>query len=215
MKIIPEKKRVIIYVDGFNFYNGLKDKGWRKYYWLDIVSFFEKFIRDDQELVEVNYFSAKSLDKGMADRQDLFFSVNKLNSKFHLFLGKYISKTITCFKCKHKYAKHEEKRTDVSIATHIISNIVKGRCDITILVSADSDLIPPLEFIRETDTSHQIYVYAPPQRYSSDLHKIANNFINLDRYEQRFKQSVFPDEVTLKNGYVAKIPPYWKGTAKK
>ena len=29
--------RVILYVDGFNLYFGLRSKGWRKYYWLDLV----------------------------------------------------------------------------------------------------------------------------------------------------------------------------------
>ena len=55
-----EKQKVIVYVDGFNFYYGLKAKGWKKYYWLDIVKFFESMLSAGQELVEVNYFSAAS-----------------------------------------------------------------------------------------------------------------------------------------------------------
>ena len=40
-----EKQKVIVYVDGFNFYYGLKsDHRWKRYYWLDLVSLFEKFI---------------------------------------------------------------------------------------------------------------------------------------------------------------------------
>jgi hypothetical protein len=41
------KQKVIVYVDGFNFYYGLKgDPKWKRYYWLDIVKFFEKFIHN-------------------------------------------------------------------------------------------------------------------------------------------------------------------------
>ena len=41
-----EKQKVIVYVDGFNFYYGLKgDPKWKRYYWLDIVKFFELFMR--------------------------------------------------------------------------------------------------------------------------------------------------------------------------
>jgi hypothetical protein len=29
-------KRVIAYIDGFNLYFGLRDSGYRRYYWLDI-----------------------------------------------------------------------------------------------------------------------------------------------------------------------------------
>ena len=47
-----EKQRIIVYIDGFNFYYGLrKDVRWKKYYWLDIVKLFEMFMRPNQELV--------------------------------------------------------------------------------------------------------------------------------------------------------------------
>ena len=56
-----EKQKVIVYVDGFNFYYGLKaisqkDKRWKKFYWLNMVDFFSKMLTDNQELVEVNFF---------------------------------------------------------------------------------------------------------------------------------------------------------------
>lgn len=74
-------KRVNVYVDGFNFYFGLRSKGWKKYYWLDIISFFEKFMKPDQILENVYYCTAVAIEngKGKKDRQDLFFSANKLN----------------------------------------------------------------------------------------------------------------------------------------
>jgi len=55
-------QKVIVYVDGFNFYYGLKkNHKWRRFYWLDVVKFFELFMKPDQELVRVKYFSAISL----------------------------------------------------------------------------------------------------------------------------------------------------------
>lgn len=40
-----EKQKVIVYVDGFNFYYGLKQSlKWKKYYWLDVVKLFETFM---------------------------------------------------------------------------------------------------------------------------------------------------------------------------
>ena len=36
---MEQKQRVIVYIDGFNFYFGLKSNAkWKKYYWLDIVT---------------------------------------------------------------------------------------------------------------------------------------------------------------------------------
>ena len=88
-----EKQRVIVYIDGFNFYYGLrKNRSWRKYYWLDIVKFFESFMRDNQELVAVKYFSAKPDNEDKRRNQNALFQANKENSKFHLILGKYLKK---------------------------------------------------------------------------------------------------------------------------
>ena len=94
------KQKVIVYVDGFNFYYGLKgDPKWKRYYWLDIVKFFEKFMKPDQELIKVKYFSARPDNQEKNARQYAFFQANMENSRFQLILGKYLKKKITCFNC--------------------------------------------------------------------------------------------------------------------
>lgn len=106
-----QKQRVIVYIDGFNFYFGLKHNAkWKKYYWLDVVKLFESFMRPNQELVAVKYFSAKPDDMDQSLRQNAFFQANKENPKFKLILGKYLKKEITCFKCGNIIHTHEEKR---------------------------------------------------------------------------------------------------------
>ena len=49
-------KRVIAYIDGYNLYYGLL-KG-TPHKWLDLVSFVKSFLRPDQELVGIKYFTA-------------------------------------------------------------------------------------------------------------------------------------------------------------
>ena len=44
---IPEN-RVIVYIDGLNLYEGLCEKGWKKYLWLNIESFAESIILENQ-----------------------------------------------------------------------------------------------------------------------------------------------------------------------
>ena len=85
---MSEKQRVIFYIDGFNFYFGLKDKKWKQFYWLNIVKFCSSFVKPHQELIEVNYFSAVQKDIGKQERQDLFFQANIKEPKFKLHLGK-------------------------------------------------------------------------------------------------------------------------------
>ncbi|QHN65079.1 NYN domain-containing protein [Bergeyella cardium] len=206
-----EKQKVIIYIDGFNFYYGLRRKGWKRYYWLNIVKLFEQFIRDNQELVCIKYFSARSTDSKQGLRQNAFFQANKENPKFQLILGKYIKKEIRCFNCNDKRYTYEEKETDVRIATQIVADSYKKKCDIAIIVSADSDMIPAIELAQENGT--KVFVYFPPDQWSNSLDLISNGkSIDLTKYESRFKKSLFEDIVILKreNKFPLNIPKEWK-----
>ncbi|MDR2969612.1 MAG: NYN domain-containing protein [Tannerellaceae bacterium] len=204
------KQRVIVYVDGFNFYYGLKDKKWKKYYWLDMVSFFESLLRAHQELIGVKYFSAIPSHAGKKERQDLLFSANKQNPRFRLVLGKYLSKNIECRKCGSIIHTFEEKETDVRIAVGIIADAYNDRCDISVLVSADSDLIPSLELLREIKPKQKMIVFFPPKRFSSNLKNMADGIKTLDGAKSMFEKAVLPEEICLPSGYVLKRPEKWK-----
>jgi uncharacterized LabA/DUF88 family protein len=203
------KQRICIYIDGFNFYYGMRSMKWRKYYWLDVVAFFENFIRSHQELIEITYFSATPHDVGKYDRQDLFFSANELNPKFNVQLGKYLPKQVRCHKCAAIRNTFEEKETDVKIAVKMISDVVNDVCDISILVSADSDLVPPIDFIRNYKPEHKIFVYFPPNRFSSNLNSLANSTRKLQGSVALFASCQLPDKITLPNGYVIQKPSKW------
>jgi uncharacterized LabA/DUF88 family protein len=210
-----EKQKVIVYVDGFNFYYGLrdmsrKDNKWKKFYWLDFVSFFGKMISEKQELIQVNYFSSRVHDLSASKRQDLLFTANKLNSKFKLILGKYLKKDIPCKFCGKTIHSFEEKETDVRIATQIINDVYKNKCDISIIVSADSDIIPAVELVREINPSHKVYVYFPPLRYSISLSNSCDIEKKLLNFKARFNQSMLPENVTLPDGTVISRPAGWK-----
>ncbi len=204
------KQKVIFYIDGFNFYFGLKAKNWRKFYWLDTVKFFESFLKPHQELVAVKYFSAVQKRTDKADRQDLFFSANKLNSKFQLHLGKFLQKKLICRNCKDAIIQYEEKETDVRIATQMLADMISEKCDITVVVSADSDLVPPIETINEINPNHKIWIFFPPKRWSNDLANMANLYIKLERHYDRFNKAVLSDEIQTKSNYVLKRPKRWK-----
>jgi uncharacterized LabA/DUF88 family protein len=205
------KQRVIVYIDGFNFYYGLKlNKRWRKYYWLDVVKLFESFMRPNQKLIAVKYFSARPDDLEQSRRQNAFFQVNQNNPKFCLILGKYINKQIKCFRCGNIIHTHEEKETDVRIATQIVADAYQRNCDVAIVVSADSDMISAIEIA--TQARQKVFVYFPPNQYSSNLASMGiGNPTLLKRYESRFRQSIFPDIVHLAApDYDLEIPEQWK-----
>jgi len=209
-------KRVIAYFDGFNFYEGLRSKGWRHYYWLDLFKFCEQFLKRHQTLEAVRYFSAVQHNAEKALRQNIFFQANKMNDKFDLTLG--------VFKRRNKWKTirtggrrtsvniefWEEKKSDVSIASYMIRDVVLDKCDVTFLICADGDLTPPLDVIKELNPNHKLIVFFPPQTFSYDLRNKANKFVLLERHEEKFRNSLLPEKMTLANGHVLECPDKWK-----
>lgn len=211
-------KKVVAYFDGFNYYEGLRKKGWRKYYWQDIVKFVELFLRPFQELEEVRYFSAIQKNEEKAKRQDIFFQANKTNPKFSLVLGEFRRRTkwrnVECNgrKVGREIKFWEEKKTDVALASYIIRDVILNKCDIIFLFSADSDITPALDVIQEITHSVKtikIIVFFPPGNSAYDLSQRANKVYKLENHEYKFQSSQFPNKVILKDGFVIEKPEKW------
>jgi uncharacterized LabA/DUF88 family protein len=182
---------------------------WRKYYWLDMVKFAEHLLRPHQELIEVNYFSALHTNIDKSRRQDAFFQANKLSSKFILHLGKYLTKNIECRFCKKIIYSFEEKETDVRIATSMLADACYKRCDLSLLISADSDIVPTIERIKEHNPKHKIVTYFPPNRTSFNLKRLSNGTKVLSN-RALYESCMFPEKVTLPDGYELHRPDKWK-----
>lgn len=212
--------RVSFYIDGFNFYYGLstakrQDSNWKKFYWIDMVKLCSSFLGEKQELCKVIYFTASPLDSEKSSRQSSFLNANKLlnNEKFEIVRGKYIEKPIRCPNCQSDFMRPEEKKTDVNISVRMIEDCINGSTDTLVLVSADSDLIPPLESIKRNFPEKSIKVYFPPSRYSRDikdfLYQLKKKPVLLEKNIKRFEDAIMPDVVS-KDDKQYTIPEKWK-----
>jgi len=217
-------ERVNFYFDGFNFYHGLRkrklrDPDWQQFYWIDFVKFAQQFILDNQSLQKVYYFTAPLPDIDKLTRQRLLFKVNSLinGNRFEVIDGKFFPKTLTCKVCNSTYTTHEEKYTDVNIATQMLEDCFLKKVDTIVLVSADSDLLPPLKRINALLPEIKIRVYFPPDNRSDALYNfmkaIKKHVVELGRNKQKFINSVLPDTVD-KDGTTLSIPARWKLTPK-
>ena len=212
--------RVTFYIDGFNFYYGLatssrKDAIWKKFYWINIVKLFKSFLSDAQEISKVIYFTASPLDADKSSRQSSFLNANKLlnGETFEIVRGKYIEKPMHCPFFHNAFTRPEEKNTYVNISVRMQEDCIKNATDTLVLVSADSDLIPPLESISRNFPKKSIKVYFPPSRYSRDI----KDFLYLQRKKpvllekniNRFENAIMPCSVE-KDGKKYTIPEKWK-----
>lgn len=217
-------QRVTVYIDGFNFYYALKrtkriDSDWQKFYWIDFVKLFSYFLGPKQELQKVVYFTASPLNPQKSSRQSALLNANKLinDSKFEIIRGKYFSKQIICPNCKFSIDKPEEKRTDVNISVQLIGDCALDKTDILILVTADSDLVPPIEFIQKNYPHKKVKVYFPPNSYCNDLRDNINinkgKVVLLKDNKVKFNNSIMPDIVYSADGSNSiSIPAKWKTT---
>jgi uncharacterized LabA/DUF88 family protein len=212
-------ERVNVYIDGMNFFHGLKkmrytDPDWQKFYWLDVVKFFDHFILPGQTLQKVFYFSAIDHVQMRSIRQFKLFSAIKLVNpdRFEVIYGKYYKKSLKCKICTSRYNTHEEKRTDVNVCAYMMSDCALNNVDAIMLVTADSDLITPIELIRRDYPNKNLRLFFPPLTNSRELTNIMKVIrkepIHLSNHKQKFVNSLLPDVVS-KNGTSFAIPEKW------
>ena len=82
--------------------------------------------------------------------------------------GRYKTKYVNCQvqTCSHsssqrRFTTWEEKRTDVNIAVQMMDDAYQQLCDVMVVVSGDSDLVPPLLRIKERFPNMKLVVYVP------------------------------------------------------
>ena len=192
----------------------MTDPDWQKFYWLDLVKLFDHFILPGQTLQKVFYFSAIDHVQDRSIRQAKLFSANKLVNpdRFEVVYGKYYPKRLKCKLCTGRYKTHEEKRTDVNICAYMMSDCALNNVDAIMLVSADSDLITPVELIRRDYPNKKLRLFFPPSTNSRELTNIMKTIkkepILLEKHKQKFVNSVLPNVVS-KDGKTFTIPDKW------
>jgi len=202
-------QRVIAYVDGYNLYHGLREKGWKWFYWLNIQAMVQNLLKPNQELVSTKYFTTvvkRPPDK--RNRQAVFLEALQTLSDFKIFYGHWLSNPVTCRKCGHTYEAYHEKMTDVNIAVELMSDAFQNHLDMALLVSADSDLVGPVEAIRGLFPQKRVVIAFPPARYSSALKAVAHGYTRIAR--NVMSNSVFPDKVVKRDGFVLARPLEWR-----
>jgi len=203
--------RVIAYVDGFNLYFGLRESGYKKYYWLNIRLLAQKLLMFNQELTFTKYFTARITDDPEKEKRQSTYieALETLRgfNDFEIYYGHYRRDPYECPHCKCVYQVPHEKMTDVSIATEMLLDASNNRFDKALLVSADSDLVPPIKAIRNKYPEKGIIVAFPPSRYSTDLQKTANASLYINR--ANLAQSRLPNNIKKADGFILQRPLEW------
>jgi uncharacterized LabA/DUF88 family protein len=169
---------VTAYIDGFNLYYGMKSVYRRKYMWLDVVELVRQ-LRPSDQIVAVRHFTAivKNEPAAAANQTDYLAALAAQNGAIvDVNIGRFKIKTIgRCKICRHDfvcvcpttYLSYEEKETDVALGVAMVEDAALGVGDTTVLISADSDLLPAIRSVQKISPQRRIYVALPPSNQPS------------------------------------------------
>jgi len=155
--------RSIIYVDGMNLYFGMVKQ--TPYRWLDLQRLFER-LRKDDDIQAIHYFTAIVTGAAQA-RQMAYLQALATMPKVKVILGRFKTTHAKCSvpACSYKgdrwFSLPEEKRTDVNIAVQMLDDAYQDRADRLVLVTGDSDLVPPVAMVKQRFPAKKVIVYVP------------------------------------------------------
>ena len=157
-------KRVIVYVDGFNLYHAIDNLGKPHLKWVDLVALGQGLLRADEQLVAVKYFSAYATWKPAQYARHREYTAALQYAGAAVFMGKFKKKDKECRSCLARWVGHEEKESDVKLSIALVSDAYEDLFDRAIVISADSDLVPPILMVRSKFKQKEVFVAAPPGR---------------------------------------------------
>ena len=211
-------KKILVLIDGFNFYHRLKDYQY-KYKecvkWLSyprlIMQYFDNY--SDYEF-EYIYFSAKADFRGddVVQRHEKYIEALNLDN-VKVVLGQFKKKEINRCKCNERcigckghqdktpLIKHEEKNTDVNIAITLLEKALKKEYDKCYILSSDSDFNSAIKRAKEVYPEGIITLVPPPlvnnknrkQRYNINAVKELTKSKPLFVSWEKIKKAQFPD----------------------
>lgn len=137
------QKRIVILIDGSNFYFKLKDVQLHDLLKFDFSQFIQ-YLAQAHSVVTTTFYIGKVRTDGTPKVQKLFNQQRKLLAhlkKHHIqySLG-YLLKSD---------GKFHEKGVDVNMAVDILVNTYEDACDHLVIVSSDTDLLPAIKKAKE------------------------------------------------------------------
>ena len=165
-------------------------------------------LRPHQRLDHVRYFTARVRDDASAaENQAAFIDALVARGGVEVEFGHFLTTSVECRRCGFVRTRREEKKTDVNMAVRLLEDAFDDRFDLAIVVSADSDLVAPIESVRRRFPDKRVMVAFPPKRRSAQLWRAANVTYHIPG--SAIRSSRLPDPVMTPSGIEVRAPREW------
>jgi len=203
----PQKERVQVYIDGFNLYFGMLEAKLDNCKWLNLKSLALQLLEPNQTLVGIKYFTSRVSNNSEKQKRQSTYIEALETIGVKIYYGKYQSGTIECHRCGNVWACYNEKMTDVNLATQMLIGAYQDQYDTAMLISGDSDLVPPIREIHSLFANKRVFVAFPPKRHSKSMAKVAKGSMIIGRI--KLTASQFDEKVLKSDGFTLLKPAVW------
>lgn len=205
-------ERVSFYYDGFNLYHALNEMGIAKYKWLNLAKLSRLLLSPTQKLGSIKFFSAAPTHyQGTPKSNRLYrwkaYRDALMAKSVEVIEGRFAGRTLR-YKSgdlKLTWQKHEEKETDVRLATSVLCDAMNDDFDVAAIISVDTDMIPVFEALQSCFPEKRTVTVAPPRRsHAQSLIAVAHFHAVIKRHQ--LEKSLFGRQVVSAGKVVAKRP---------
>ncbi len=211
--------RTVFLVGGFNLYHSLieaqRDARGATTKWLDLKKLCSLYLPlagqvagERADLGHIYYFSAPPTHgtQDKIDRHALYMRCLRC-SGVDVQLGRFKKKTLHCGKCNQDFVAHEEKETDVAIATKLFEICHLDQCDTAILMTGDTDLSPAVVTCKRLFPEKLVFFAFPYKRTNAELAEIAPESFSIKL--RSCLKCQFADPLVLPDGTKIEKPGVW------
>ena len=192
----------------------------RSLYWLDLRAVVVGQLKRSERCVGIKYFSAPRRVPELVEvpdpsrytssnaRQSTYLDALRTLKDLEIELGWYSENDpIECLKCGNRWPNFEEKVTDVNIATHMLMDAFNDRFDLAFVLSADADLVPPIQAVRQMGKDVVVGLF-PGRKRAKHLRTAASEIRGMRiRY---LRKRVLPQTVDREGLPPLECPDEWK-----
>ncbi len=206
-------------VDGFNLHHSLVELGdehrGRSTKWLDLSSMCCNYLSavgdrvgDRAEMGGIYYFSARPTHKKAdVQRRHALYMRCLRHEGVVVELSQFKRKDRFCRECDSHFIQHEEKETDVAIATKLFEVCYEKSAGAIVLVTGDTDLAPAVRTCKELFPQTLIMFLFPYNRRNAELDDLCPHSISLKPGAILSHQ--FDDPLVLPDGSKVEKPSRW------
>ncbi|MDR0485373.1 MAG: NYN domain-containing protein [Elusimicrobiota bacterium] len=183
------KIRKMFFIDGYNLYHSIDrlseiDVQFKNCKWLNLLELCCRYVDTAHDIFAgIKYFTALSWKPESRVRQQTYINalLFQCKTEIDVMYGKFKKRSKKCPLCQQDFIYHEEKLTDVNLAISLFENAYKNTFDEAIIISADSDLIPPISAIKSIFADKVIAILPPCDNPANDLINNAHKHYKMKR----------------------------------